>query len=257
MRWGVCSSPDTAEELARLGWDYVEWSLRAVAALDEPSYAELRALARRLPIRVEAFNGMLPRGLKVTGPDTDHAALRAYLARAYPRAAELGGAVIVFGSGDARTLPDGWPRERGLEQFGEACRIAGDAAARHGMLVAIEPLNPRETNLVTTVAEAVAVAHVAAHPTVRVLSDLYHVEAGGEGLDGTISAAAVLAHVHIATPEERGMPLPERGAASLARFFAALRRAGYDGRVSVEGSWTVEEAAGGLAHLRAAWEGAS
>lgn len=255
MRFGICSAPEQAAELAAAGWEYVEWPLRAVAELGDREYARLRELARSLPVAPEAFNVMLPGSIKVTGPDADLGALREYLGTAYRRAAELGGRVVVFGSGGSRTLPDGWQREAGMAQLAEACRVAGEAAEGYGVTVALEPLNPRETNLVNTVAEGMAVVERAAHPSVGVLSDLYHVAVGGEGFEGTVGAGPLLAHVHVALPEDRSMPLPGRGGDVLRRYLEALKAAGYDGRVSVEGRWAMGEAAAGLRYLRETWEG--
>lgn len=253
MRFGICAPPEQAAELALAGFDYVEWPLRAIADLDDDGYAALRALARGLPVAPEAYNVMLPAALMVVGPDADPRALHAYLGRAFGRAAELGGAVVVFGSGGSRRIPEGWPQERGRAQFVEACGIAGEIAAQHGLLVAVEPLNPRETNLVTTVAEAASVAREVGHPAVRVLSDLYHVGVQGEDFSGTAAAGALLAHVHVATPDGRAIPLPGRADGVLRDFFRAVRAAGYDERISVEGKWTPDEAAAGAAHLRDAW----
>lgn len=253
MRFGICAPPERAAELAAASYDYVEWPLRAIAELDDEGYAALRVLAGGLPVAPEAFNVMLPGALMVVGPDADPRALRAYLERAFGRAAELGGAVVVFGSGGSRRIPEGWPRERGRAQFVEACGIAGETATLYGLLVAIEPLNPNETNLVTTVAEATAIAREVGHPAVRVLSDLYHVGVQGEDFAGTAAAGALLAHVHVATPDGRAIPLPGRASGVLLDYFRALRGAGYDGRISVEGTWAPDEAAAGAAHLREVW----
>jgi sugar phosphate isomerase/epimerase len=253
MRFGICAPPEQAVDLARAGYDYVEWPLRDIAALNDEGYAALRALARGLSVAPEAYNVMLPGSIMVVGPEADPQALRAYLEPAFGRAAELGGAIVVFGSGGSRRIPEGWPHERGRAQLVEACGIAGEIAAQHGLLVPIEPLNPRETNLVTTVAEAASVAAEVGHPAVRVLSDLYHVGVQGEDFAGTAAAGALLAHVHVATPDGRAIPLPGRADGVLRDYFRALRDAGYDGRISVEGLWTPDEAAAGAAHLREIW----
>jgi sugar phosphate isomerase/epimerase len=241
--------------LAAAGFDYVEWPLREIAALDEGAYGRLREHARTLPLTPEAYNVMLPGAIKVTGPDADLVALERYLQAAYARAAELGGRVAVFGSGGSRNVPEGWGREDAALQLEEACRVAGDVAARHGLIIAVEPLSARESNLVNTVEEGAALVRRVDHPAVRVLSDLYHVAAGGESFEGTVSAGPLLAHVHVATPKDRAMPLPGCGGDVLARYFRALKAAGYDGRVSVEGGWSPEEAAAGAAYLRETWAG--
>ncbi len=253
MRFGICAPPEHTRELAAAGFAYVEWPLRSIAALDDREYAALRKVSDSQSVRVEAFNVMLPGTIKVTGPETELAELEQYLEGAFGRAAELGGSVVVFGSGGSRTVSEGWEHGQAMEQFEEACRLAGGVAARHRLTIAIEPLNPGETNLVNTVREAVGVAERVAHPSVRVLSDLYHVDAGGEPFEDTTFAGGLLAHVHVATPQNRSIPLPGRSEDVLERYFRALLACGYDGRVSVEGTWSPDQLAQGAAHLRETW----
>ncbi len=241
--------------MAAAGFDYVEWPLRNIVELDGEAYVRLRDHARTLTIAPEAYNVMLPGAIKVTGPDADLRAIERYLELAYGRAGDLGGSVIVFGSGGSRNVPEGWPHEEALRQLEEACRVAGDVASGHGITVAVEPLNTRESNIINTVEEGAALVRRVAHPSVRVLSDLYHLSVNGEGFEGTVAAGPLLAHVHVAIPEDRGMPLPHRGGDVLARYFRALRDAGYDGRVSVEARWSSDEVTAGAAYLRDTWAG--
>lgn len=255
MRFGVCAAPERAADLSTAGYDFVEWPLRStVGDITDGEYAELRKLTDRLPIAPEAWNVMLPPSIRVVGPEADHNAMARYLDVAFPRAAELGGSVVVFGSGGSRRAPEGWPHEQALRQFEEACLRAGEAADRWGITIAIEPLNRGETNLVNTVAEGAVVVTRVSHPAVKLLSDLYHVYKEREAYEDTAAAGDLLAHVHVAAPEDRTMPLADRGGDALVEYFAALHQAGYDARISVECSgWGIEEAAAGLAFLRHAW----
>ncbi|MDQ3854934.1 MAG: sugar phosphate isomerase/epimerase [Chloroflexota bacterium] len=252
MRLGICSLPQQAEELAAQGWDYVEWPMRGtVGSMSSEEYAALRERTAEFPTKPEAWNVMLPQEIGVVGPDADLATMEAYLRQAMSRATELGGEVVVFGSGGSRHIPEGWSQDRAREQFVEACRSAGDIAAEHGVTIAIEPLNPSETNLVNSVAEGAKMVRATGHPSVRLLSDLYHVVAGGEPVDDTARFGGMLVHVHVATPTDRKMPTADLEPEALRAYVEVLRDAGYDGRVSVEcGGWELADAAVGLAFLR-------
>ncbi len=254
MRFGICAPPEQAAELAALGYDYLEWPLsRSAGVYDDEQYADLRQLAARLSVRPEAWNVMLPARIIVVGPEADLDAMRDYVAVAFARVAELHGAVVVFGSGGSRRVPDGFARDEALAQFVDACRIAGETAARHGITIAIEPLNRGETNLVNSVAEGAEVVRRVAHPAVRLLSDLYHVAVEHEPFTDTKDAGSLLAHVHVAAPD-RSIPRPGHGDQELRDYFGALRAAGYDGRVSIEARWSgMDEAAAGLRILRETW----
>ena len=91
----------------------------------------------------------------MTGPDVDKARLDSYLAAATERAAELDGEIIVFGSGGARHVPEGFSRTRAHDQILEFLEAAANYAGEHGLVIAIEHLNRSETNVITSIAEAV------------------------------------------------------------------------------------------------------
>lgn len=260
MRFGICQSPDETQPLADAGYDFIEWPMnRTVGEMDEEAYQSLRDLARSLPIAPEAWNIMLPRSIKVVGPDADHVGMKRYLETALSRAAELGGQVVVFGSGGSRTVPDAWPREEAMRQVDDACGVVGEVAALHGITIAIEPLNRGETNLINSVSEAVGVVDRVGHPSVKLLSDLYHVTKENEPFSDTGAAAPKLVHVHIAEPNSRAMPHPGEMDSVYGQYFSMLQRSGYDQRISIECSPqpTLDEAAEGLKYLRELWEDAA
>jgi len=256
VRFGICVPPEDSAAMADAGFDFIEWPLsRTVGEMDDAAFDELHVLAEALPITPEAWNIMLPATLKVVGPDVDHDALARYVDTAFGRAAKLGGEVVVFGSGGARTVPDGWGHDEAMRQFEEACRIAGDAARHHGITIAIEPLNRAETNLVNSVAEGAAIVDRIQHPAVRLLSDLYHVMQESEPIADTGRQAAKLAHVHIAAPHSRTLPEAGTHDEVYDEWFATLKHTGYDGRISLEcREVTPERAATALSYLRERWE---
>ena len=77
------------------------------------------------PLKAEAYNVLLPAGLKVAGPETDTARQDRYLDTAFRRAAALGGQVAVFGSGGARGIPPGWAREQAETQIVDFLKRGG------------------------------------------------------------------------------------------------------------------------------------
>lgn len=255
MRFGICSKIDQAEALADIGYDFVEWPISAtVGKMEEAEYTELKQRVQGWTIRPEAWNVLLPGTIRVTGPDANHSEMVTYLERALFRVAELGGSVVVFGSGRSRQIPDAWSRHQAEEQFIDACHKAGEIAKQNGLVITIEPLNKAEDNLVNTVADGLSFVNRINHPAVRVLSDLYHVAQEDEPFDDTTRAGETLQHVHVATKEERAIPLAGREDGLLESYFKALHRGGYNGRVSVEGKWDMNEAKAGLDYMRETWE---
>jgi sugar phosphate isomerase/epimerase len=204
-----------------------------------------------------ACNVFLPQNLKVVGPDVDTPELRRYTATALERMGRLGVRVLVVGSGGARAVPEGFDRERALEQFEVFLRGVADEAAGHGVTVALEPLRPQETNLLNTVAESAAFLRERDAGPARLLADLYHMREQGEAMDVLGQTVDLLAHVHVAGVG-RGAPAPD--AEDIEPFVRALRDAGYAGDCSIECSWKdfAAEAPGALDFMRsvvpAAWE---
>lgn len=250
MRFGICTDPMGIGILEEMGYDYLECSIAPLGTMEEAAFAEILGRVKASALRCEAGNLFLPGTCRITGEKADFPSAIAHLRRAIPRFAQLGGQVAVFGSGGARGVPEGFPAERALEQLAEFCRLAGDVCAESGVRIAIEPLNRGECNVINSVAEGIALAEAAGHPSVGVLADWYHVAAEAEGTGGIERAGEALWHCHIARPQGRAYPRPDDPQdAGYEAFFGALKRIGYAGRVSVEGRG--DPAADGPAALEA------
>jgi len=258
MRFGCCAGPEMGEVLAQAGYDYIELSVsrHLQPEMDSQEWDALHRDIEGQPLPVEVFNTFLPADLKVTGPSVDAERIGRYLKVALERAAGLGGEVIVFGSGGARGIPEGFPRKRAWQQLLDFVRRAGEEAARVGMLIAIEPLNRAECNVLTDLEEAVQLAREADHPQMRVLADLYHMVREAEPMARLLTAGEWIAHVHVADTDRRA---PGSGSYPYPAFFAALRQIGYDGRCSIECRWEdlAAECAAALQFLRQGWDEAA
>ena len=259
MRFGICTGPENQDALAAAGCDYIELTVSGTLQPEKPDdevMPPLRAAFAASTLQPEAYNVLLPGDLKVVGPETDAARQERYLETAFARAASLGGRIAVFGSGAARGIPAGWPREDAQRQVREFLRRGGAAAARHGITIAIEPLNVDECNFINSVAEAVALAREVNHPDVAVLSDLYHVDHDGQSYEETRAAAPWLRHVHVAGAGRRA-PQPADHA-FLRDYLAVVKATGYEGRISIESSWEDQSAQApeALAVVRRAWDAA-
>lgn len=234
---GVCTRLANAAVLAAGGCGYVEEGVRAFLMPQEPEEkfeANLEAL-RAAPLRVPACNGFLPGELKAVGSEARPDDILAYAGVAFRRAARAGVGTIVWGSGASRKIPDGWSKAKAEEQFREvALRTAGLAAAS-GVILVLEPLHRGETNFINSLREGAAMVEAVGHPNFRLLADIYHLLREGERPDEIEAHGRWLRHGHIAEYEKRTPP----GTAGddFRPYLRALRRIGYAGRLSIEGSW--------------------
>jgi D-psicose/D-tagatose/L-ribulose 3-epimerase len=143
--------------------------------------------------------------------------------------------VVVFGSGSARRVPDGFSKSDAFDQlvdFGR--RIAAEARAR-GITVAVEPLRREETNIINSAAEGLQLVEAVMDPNFQLMIDFYHLASEKENADIISRARDHLRHLHFANPNGRVFPSsPEEF--DYEPFFAQLRAIGYNQRISVEAS---------------------
>jgi len=234
MRFGCCVTPEQIEIVARAGYDFCELPARAVLPFEDdaaalPALREIGAAA----LRPEAFNVLVPPELPMVGPRADLVALRAYLRRAFRRMVQLGGAVVVLGSGAARRIPAGMPREQALDQLAAALALAADEAGRAGITLALEHLNQGETNVGTSLAECQALVEHLGRDNVRLLADLYHLAVNGDDLDA-LAAKHISRIGHVQIADAPGRHQPGTGALDIEGHLAKLQNAGYDGFVGIE-----------------------
>lgn len=235
MKFGVCGDTSLAVIAGGAAYDYMEWnvgSLLKPRESDEAFRAVLETV-QAAPLRFSIANGFVPGDLKITGPDVDIQALQAYVTMTMERAAQAGVEIIVFGSGGARQIPQDFSRQVAHEQLVAFCSMAGRVAHDHGVTIAVEPLNQKECNVLTTVSECAELVNEVAHPAIRLLADAYHMMRDGDPNESIVTHGALLAHVHIATCANRLPPGAED--CDLNGFFDALAKAHYTGRISIEG----------------------
>jgi D-psicose/D-tagatose/L-ribulose 3-epimerase len=242
LRFGVAAfgsvNPlEAIEMLASVGFDYAEPALAHTLALPPDKLASARERVAASGIRVETMNWFLPgTEIKLTGPDAHPGKIRDYVDRSLALAESFGVKVIVFGSPGARSVPDGFPRERAWEQLKDFLRTCGDVieSRGYGMVVGIEHLRKPETNIINTVAEAAKLAREVNHRKVRIVVDFYHLAFENENPNVLLDARELIVHLQIADPRERTFPIDEAAEPRYGAFFSNLRKIGYKGRISIE-----------------------
>ena len=168
----------------------------------------------------------------VVGPEVDLARLRAYITLVFDRMQRAGIDVIGYGSGESRFVPDGFPRAIALEQVRDFLRMCADLGETRGVRVALEPYNQRDANLINTVPEALKVVQEVNRSSSQLMADFFHMRLNGESFEALATAGPHLIHAHIAEP---GRSHPQTNPADHRAYLQALRRAGYDGRVTQTG----------------------
>ena len=232
---GYCTPLKNVEAAKAAGFDYVELGTTEIASLSDADFEQAASRIRQTGLPVPTANLFLPATLKVTGAEIDREQQMAHVRKAFARLARLGTQVVVFGSGGARRVPDGFPKGQAFQQLVEfGRRVAPEARAR-GITIAIEPLRHEETNIINSAAEGLALVNAIDDPNFQLMIDFYHLASEKEDPAIIVRAAGHVRHLHMANPQ--GRVFPRRWEEfDYAPFFAALKQIGYDKRISVEAS---------------------
>jgi sugar phosphate isomerase/epimerase len=201
-------------------------------ALFKANLAEARATLK--PIKTACC--FLPADLKCVGLAIDEPRLLKYAETAFKRAEEAGIEIIVFGSGGARTVPEGYDMARAMDDFVNILQKLGPIAAKHGILVVVEPLNKTECNLITSLAEGADAVTRANHASVMLLADYFHMLKDGEPASEIVRFGSLIKHTHVS--ELAGRAAPGTSREDFQPFFDALDQINYKGRLSIEAIWT-------------------
>jgi sugar phosphate isomerase/epimerase len=237
MQLGCCIGPDQLHDLAAAGGEYAEFTVAGtVMGGDDAAFEEVIARVAAVPIPVRAYNVLLPGDYTVVGPAVDRARLETYVRAAFARITRLSGpgAIVVIGSGRARSIPAGYDRATALDQLAEFLGWVGAAAREAGIVIALEHLRSAESNVFTSLRESGDFIRARDLRDVRLLVDLYHLMEEGEPLATIDEYADLLVHAHVADSYRRH---PGTGTYPIADFFARLAANGYAGRCSIECRW--------------------
>lgn len=235
MKFGICTSVGNASAVKGAGWDYVEESVQGLLhAHDQPAGEWIGAdLVGGAALPVPAANMMVPADHKVTGPEVNAGKLATYMSIALSRAQRVGISTIVFGSGGARMVPEGFDKARATDQIVSFLKSVAPVAEDHGVTIVVEHLNQKECNILNGVDECAEVVRRVDHPAVRLLVDTYHVWVDGIDYSEIEKNVSLVRHVHLADLEGRVAP-GLSGKSAYGPIFKILKSGGYKGRISVE-----------------------
>jgi sugar phosphate isomerase/epimerase len=245
FRFALCSEvyktaiDDTIRSIAEIGFDGIEIAPFNVAeSADDVSPARrrgLRRLAETAGIEVIGLHWLLvsPKGLHLTVAD---AAVRQrtmdYLRSLVHFAADLGGSRLVLGSPKQRSVPEGETIEDARKRVVDGLRAVAETCVERDVRLLLEPLHPKETNFLTTVEEAKALAAEIDSSHVGYILDVKAMSGMPAGIVGTIREHGRGAwHFHANEPSGLG---PGMGDLDFRPILAALRESAYEGWVSSE-----------------------
>jgi sugar phosphate isomerase/epimerase len=223
--------------LATAGYSFVEENVRGflVPAEADSVFEQKLALLKDSKLPVEACNSFLPGNLKCVGPTPLHEDILKFGETAFRRAQMAGVKTIVFGSGGARTIPEGFSRDEAKKQFISLCKQLAPFAKKYNVVISLEPLNTKECNFINSVAEGGEIVQAVNHENFQLLADIYHMLMDNESPSNITRYGHLLYHTHIA--EKTGRSAPGVNKEDFTPYFKALKDVKYEGRMAIECSW--------------------
>jgi D-psicose/D-tagatose/L-ribulose 3-epimerase len=251
IKVGRCGKISELAETKAAGFDYLELAVREVAKLSDAEFAQFQAKHKEVGLPTPVANLFLPNEMKVVGPGIDQGPVVEYARNAFDRVALLGVKIIVFGSGGARKVPDGFSHDEAFAQLVDFAKKIAPEAQHRGITMAVEPLRKQETNIINTAAEGLKWVKAVDHPNFQLMVDFYHLANEKEDPAIIVEARDHIRHFHIANPTGRVFPM-DAAEYDYAGFFAAIKKIDYHGGISVEASTKnfAQEGPRALAFLR-------
>jgi len=235
---GIVESPENDSILAAAGYSFMVVSISRYISprtVSEAAFQKNVALFQQLKTPVYAVNIFIPGELKLVGPKVNEKAVMAYVDSVMFRLSQTGTRLIIWGSGGARRVPDGFDRKIARRQMIAIGKKIAAAGARYNIVVALENLNSSETNFINTVEEALYIVKKVNHPNLRLDADIYHMLKENEAPDILTKTKKYLVHVEIAEKEQRTPPGVT--GADFRPYLRALHQIGYHQKIGIEGSW--------------------
>ncbi len=215
------------EIILKNGFSFAESTVGMIMQLSD---SELQKAAET--IQLEVCNSFIPPTLPIV---KGGAPLKDYVKEAMRRMEMLGIGIVIFGSGAARRIPDGMAMSDGMKHLEDFLHMCNEYGKKHNVVVAVEPLNSRETNAITSLEQGLTLVDKLQLPQIKLLADCFHMDREQEDLSILDQAARVLVHVHVSGPD-RAYPGKKSNPYLLA-FLDKLKEIDYKGRVAVECSF--------------------
>lgn len=234
--WPLAKACDFAASCGYSGIEIAPFTL-APLATDLPAAArgEIRRTIARAGLDCVGLHWLLAKteGFHVAHPDADVRGRTVdYLGELARLCHDLGGRVLVFGSPKQRSLMPGVSPEQAVDHIHEVFSRLVPVLESTDTVVALEPLSPAETDVLTTAAETRRLIERIGSQHVRLLLDVKAMASEESPIPEIILASArELEHFHANDVNLQG---PGFGGVDFAPIFSALDEVRYAGWVSVE-----------------------
>lgn len=249
MKFALCNEvirdlgfEDQCALAAGLGYDGLEIAPLTLAhdpaRIPTDRRRTLRHIAEDAECPVTGLHYLLasPEGLSITSSDPQvHGKTRDHMLRMVELCVDLGGRVLVHGSPAQRRLEDGESPQHARANADKLFAAAGEAAHAAGVTYCIEPLSPKITDFVTSLAEAKEILDRLSSPGLASMIDTLAAWQGETEAPAALLRrhlrSGIIKHVHLNDTNSRA---PGQGEHSFLPIIQELLAQNYSGVVGIE-----------------------
>lgn len=234
--WPFAKACDAAVAYGYTGIEIAPFTLAEMATdISAATRGELRRTIARAGLDCVGLHWLLAKteGFHVAHPDPEvRQRTVAYLGELARLCHDLGGRVLVFGSPKQRSLLPGVTPRQALDHIHDVFTRLVPVLETTDTVVALEPLAPTETDVLTTAAETCDLIDRIGSPHVRLHLDVKAMSSEDASIPEIIHASA--RHIEHFHANDENLQGPGFGAVDFAPILTALDEVRYAGWVSVE-----------------------
>lgn len=176
-----------------------------------------------------------PQGLHFTSPD-DHLRQRSmdYLVKLIDFCGDLGGEIMVFGSPVQRSTSQGISVQEASKYFADGLANVANHAKERDVIILVEPLPKKDTNVVNTFEEAMKIVNKINHPNISSMFDFHNTFDETETLSDLIRKYYKhIHHVHVQN-KDGTLIMSDKITQELIQIFELLKELNFKKWISVE-----------------------
>ena len=234
--WSLERAFEFAKECGYSGIEIAPFTLAPVASEISPAQRiRVRRLAERTELGVVGLHQLLSKtaGHHLT---THDASVRhqtaSYLGQMAALCRDLGGSLVMLGSPLQRNRQPGMSTREAMRNMAEIIQLAMPEFERSGVVIALEPLGPNESNFLVTTAEGLELMQMIGSPYCQLVLDCKGMAGAGESVPDTLREYHQhMVHFHANDPNRQG---PGFGHLDFRPIMAALHEINWQGWISVE-----------------------
>ena len=234
--WKIEKVFNYAAEIGCEGVEIAPFTLaQSVTRISAARRRSIRKAAEKAGVEIVGLHWLLasPKGLYLTHPDdTIRRKTQDYIKALINFCGDLGAKVMIHGSPAQRNIQKGWDRETCWNNAVDVFSGVTRELEKNDVTYCIEALTTKETNILTSIGEALRFVDAVGHPNFQTMVDTKAAAAENKPhVDVIAEAGKAMRHVHVNDPNLRG---PGFGDLEFGPILRALKDRHYDGYVSVE-----------------------